>query len=1015
MLGVQRERRSHSMTGHSAARVPLAALTSFVGRKRERCQLEAWLHAGQRLITVLGPPGVGKTRLAREVAQDHVSGSGAGRGLAWVELFGSANADDVLTVTAQALGVVLAGDRDGQPAPEGVAEALAQHGRLLLVLDNAEQVAPALAELLGIWLRRAPDLVCLVTSRIRLRVAGEHSLTLGPLELPAADDRAERLLDCPSVRLFWERARALQPGFSLDGKEAAMVALARRLDGLPLALELAAARTPLLHVEGLLERLDRPRRLLSMAGRSGTAEYPVGLWDAIHMSWELLDADEQRALAECAVFEPGFDLAAAESVLSSGQGGRTALELLEALVDHSLVAPQASSTSVLAPPSPDALLDPSLDGARETPPGSTRRRFHLFNSIRDFASERLAALDPDSQARRRHAAYYAALAERGVDQIDAHRLREGVAQLDAQRANLAGALAHASAPGRALGEADRMRLALGLGALLRRRGTLAESLHHIDLGLCPEGPSSAEEARLQARLQCARARLLCELGRFEESLQALEHAAAHADVVAEERLSICVKVERALALERAGRLGEASQEAAAALVHVREWGYAPQEAELLVCLSRCHIERGEGEEGLALAEAALTILSMQDCPAIEGAACIERVRALGVLGRAVVEGAAVLERAAKAFRRADDRPMVMRSRLYQAALALRSPELTRRILEPLRPTLRRQGALRNIGYADALLARAAADAGRFGEARELLLGARDNVRRANERDLEVLACEMLAALHRATGELGAAEALLRATLAWAGELETGEPLLSLLSSREAARAALDSAQAVRSREEARVLELLQCYLHLERLSDAPSEAAAVDAMLEPLRRYLRVEPGSRQHPWGRRPALEESAVLRFEVRLLEEQLPPRLVARLRAESLDPNARALLVAHDTSWFRPPGGDLVDLGGRPLMGRLLGHLVAARRIRPGAPQPPDTLVQAGWPGERMLSESAAARLHTSIGRLRRAGLGRTLVFCDDGYLLDPEVPLLLVGPTPVPPALTGPPGVGPLSVD
>jgi len=370
------------------------ALSSFVGRTGERADLAVAL-AAERLVTVTGPGGAGKTRLAREVAADAVAAvGGAGLdgprypgGVWWVELAPLATGADVAPAVAAVLGVRAAPGRD---VAEAVAEALGGTGHprsALLVLDNCEHVIEAAAAFVERLLRAAPALTVLATSREALAVEGEQAWVLPPLASPpasraAAPATAASLTGYEAVRLFVERARAATPAFALPDRTApAVAAVCARLDGLPLALELAAASVGALGVDQVAARLGDVFGLLTRGRRTALPRHKT-LRALLDWSYALLGAEERRLLARLGVFRGPFTLDAAEAVGAGGPGdpvpdGAAAVRALGRLVEQSLV------------------------DVREQD-GETRYR--LLETVRQYGLARLAE-DPAHAARARHAAW----------------------------------------------------------------------------------------------------------------------------------------------------------------------------------------------------------------------------------------------------------------------------------------------------------------------------------------------------------------------------------------------------------------------------------------------------------------------------------------------------------------------------------------------------------------------------------------------------------------------------------
>jgi predicted ATPase len=387
------ERFEMSRSGQGAASdAPLAGAlpapaTPLVGRERDAAAVEDLVvREGARLVTLTGPGGVGKSRLAIEAARR--LGPGFADGVRFVELAPVSSADLVAAALATGLGLTSTGDKLIMDV-----QSYLRARRLLLVLDNFEQVvgaAPLLAELLGV----APGVVVLVTSRVVLRLSGEHEFPVPPLSVPpaGASPDPEELRRYASVALFTERAHAADPGFELTGGNAEAVAeICRRLDGLPLAIELAAARVRLLPPQALLPRLGQQLSLLT-GGARDLPQRQRTLRSTLDWSYGLLSASEQALFARLGVFAGPFSLPAAEAVgadsADPGQAKEPApvLETLGSLVDSSLV---------------------QADTRGDEP------RFALLETIGEYALERLR--DGDwVQAHDRHAAYFLALAEPGA-------------------------------------------------------------------------------------------------------------------------------------------------------------------------------------------------------------------------------------------------------------------------------------------------------------------------------------------------------------------------------------------------------------------------------------------------------------------------------------------------------------------------------------------------------------------------------------------------------------------------
>jgi non-specific serine/threonine protein kinase len=406
--GAARWRLSAAPSDAPTHNLPLE-LTSFVGRVAEMAAVRTLL-AETRLLTLVGTGGVGKTRLALRVAAEALPEFADGVWL--VELASLSDQDLVAPTVAAALGLR---DDPERPPLDTLVAGIA-HRRLLLLLDNCEHLIDACAELAEALLRACPHLRLLATSREALSCEGETVWRVPSLALPGPRADPAAVADSGAARLFVERAAAARPGFALtDANAAAVAQICRRLDGIPLALELAAARLRGLSVQELAVRLDERFRLLTGGRRTGLPRQQT-LRATVEWSYELLEEPERLLFDRLSVFAASFDAVAAEAVCAGGEVAESeVLELLLRLVDKSLV------------------------GADAIGQGATR--YHLLETLRQYGCERLAGRAEAAEARERHAGYFLLLAETTLERLSGPEQMAALEHLEAARDDLQAAFA----------------------------------------------------------------------------------------------------------------------------------------------------------------------------------------------------------------------------------------------------------------------------------------------------------------------------------------------------------------------------------------------------------------------------------------------------------------------------------------------------------------------------------------------------------------------------------------------
>lgn len=924
-------RRNHSLslTAHG---------TAFVGRARELEQLEATHAGGQRLTTIVGAGGMGKTRLALEFARGQIDVYEAEGGVWFCDLAQARTLDDALAAIARTLDVPLESVHSSEQGVERIGDALAARARLYLVLDNFERLAQLADSAIETWLAMAEELRILVTSRERLRIAGELVIDVQPLGVPEGDAEPAEVREAEAVRLFADRATLSRTDFELTDQNLSDIAeLVRRLDGMPLAIELCAARIEVMD-PAQLERLISKRFDVLVSSERGRSDRHATLRKAIDWSWEMLGPMQQRALAECSVFRGGFSLDAAASVLgeltrpSSAQDpSLAAMDVLQALHARSLVR--------------------SYDAADR----AGGRRFGLLESVRDYAREKLDELGGAAECHARHAAHYIGEAQRKRTHLRDVGEPAARAWLAAETDNLIAIVERSGAVGgqRSVPPVDGLRAVLALEPVIVAQGPIDRVVRLLELAIAnAEVDASADAERARAIELLAYMKHL--QSRHEEAMALFDAAIAIATRVEAFDVVGAAESRRGLLLAYLGRIDDARAcfERARS---IRE-RHVPGPIERALALrqeSYLWARAGEPERSRRLLESAIPLFRDVGARREEGIALSNLALRFIELGR--------VPEARDAAKQAIDALSLVRDRRWLGS------------------------TLVAVGFCEL-------EAGELDKARESFLRARRIARRVGERgaeafsegglgDISLEESELEAAVEHYTAAIRLFEGtgvaytgLRRAGLAVArsrlGDIELAERQFDEIVERVDAAGVRADAEAVRVLRGHVLLDKALRALEDDDAAGAERLIAGVRAIVDPVRERMKDAN-----------ALPSDEV-RFAFRTLERRL----------DSMRPDRR-LTVAADGSWFIPPSGERVEVGTRKALRALLRAFAEARQGDDVRVLDQDALVSAAWPGERIRHQAASNRLKVALSTLRSIGLRDVLETCEDGYRIDTKVDVII----------------------
>jgi len=914
--------------------------TPFIGREAELQRLQQLLDGDERLVTITGPPGMGKTRLARSYAArcgDGASSSWSGHSFS--DLSAAWTIDDIVSTVSASLEVRLAAGEGSEGTAVLLGRAMGGRGQLLVVLDNFEHLAEHGADTVSRWMDLAPEARFLVTSRDRLRLRGEVCIDLSPLSVEQGS------------QLFESTAKRVRASYQTNETEqAAARELVERLDGIPLAIELAAARVTVMSPSKMLGRLGKRFDLLRH-GPSDVVARQATLRAAIDWSWDLLEEVERDTLAQSSVFRGGFSLEAAEAVidLSAHDGGADVLDVLESLRGKSLVRTYENEV---------------LGG---------ELRFDIYESIREYAAERHEQADASGSLSRRHGEFFVAEAESHVVEFGAP---EGASLqwFEVNRDNLVAVYNRH----RESEPAFAARAVLCLSHVMLRRGPFDSNLALLEdiAGRLDENADPLVLSRLYFARGCARS-LMSRLDQAAEDLDRALAIARQHGLGAMEAKSL---LQRGLHSLRIGQLDVASGWLAEAEEVAEREG-------LRRVLCRIHVSRGMAHEAVAEFGPAEASYQRSLQIAREVGDTWEEVRTRSKMGTLCTFIDGRLDEAREHFEWSLAQCREVGDWFIEAGTAYNLGRLETNLgnLESAEEHLSQAlVAYKEMGNRNA--------SGFVVMAQGLLAMEQQHWEQAAR--LLDDADEILSKVQHA---LARSYAMLTRALV---DLSAGQPQTAL----DRIEASVALVVALQHRVLEGISRCVEGMIHASR-GDREQWQSSLDratallgdsgwgegnAMLAALRSYGALV--DQPEVEGASPELPTFARARVAMRILRQQSGAGEAAKPgpRPAAMPPPPQGSLRIHsDGRWFQVPGAEPVDLTRKRTLRPLLLMLTRARLEEPGKAIGVGPIFEGVWAGERIRESARKNRVYVAVATLRKAGLDPYLDTRGDGYLIRPDV--------------------------